>query len=54
MAAKVSAEMHLALKFYAQGQRIPDAARRAGVTVRGLRYALSRRKKTQLVIDKRK
>ena len=40
MAGKLSMQMHQALKLYAQGVTLTDAARKACVTTRGLRYAL--------------
>ena len=57
MAGKLSMQMHQALKLYAQGVPLTDAARKACVTPRGLRYALLKKKAKKLFkkgLDERK
>jgi hypothetical protein len=44
MSGKISMQMNNALKLYAQGVPLTDAARKACVTPRGLRYALLKKK----------
>lgn len=53
MAGKLSVEMTNALKYFDQGMQMVAAARKAKVTPRGLRYALSKRK-SKKVLDRRK
>ena len=53
MGAKISADMLLALKYLDMGYLPQDAADKAGVSVRGLRYAKAKRK-SKKVLDKRK
>lgn len=53
MAGKISMQMHKALALYAGGAQISDAARKARVSSRGLRYAI-KRKAEKKALDKRK
>ncbi len=57
MSGKISMQMNNALKLYAQGVPLTDAARKACVTPRGLRYALLKKKAKKLFkkgLDERK